>query len=84
MIVSLLVIRRVWECTMIHAVTVDNRHLYARQRDQILRMRRACRIEGHGWGGQTYREGRETDEIDDAGVVYLMSIDAFGDVAASV
>lgn len=69
---------------MIRAVKVDNRDLYARQLDQILQMRRACRIEGHGWGGQTSRQGRETDEIDDAGVAYLMRIDAFGDVAASV
>ena len=69
---------------MIHAVTIDNQNLYARQLDQMFRMRHAYYIEGHGWGGLTSRDGRETDEFDDDGVVYLISVDPFGDVAASV
>lgn len=69
---------------MIHAVTLDNQHLYARQLDQMFRMRHAYYIEGHGWDGLTSRDGHETDEFDDGGVVYLMSVDPFGDVAASV
>ncbi len=69
---------------MIHAVTLANQHLYARQLDRMFRMRHAFYIEGHGWSGLTSRNGRETDEFDDENAVYLMSLDPFGDVAASV
>ena len=69
---------------MIHAVTLANQHLYGRQLDQMFRMRHAFYIEGHGWSGLTSRDGRETDEFDDDHAVYLMSIDPFGEVAASV
>jgi N-acyl-L-homoserine lactone synthetase len=82
MLLSLLVIRRVWEGTMIRAVTVDNQHLYARQLDQMSRTRHAYCIDGHGRGGLTSRDGREPDEFDDAGAVYLMSIDPVGGVVA--
>lgn len=69
---------------MIHAVTLANQHLYGRQLDQMFRMRHAFYVEGHGWSGLTSKDGRETDEFDDESAVYLMSIDPFGDVAASV
>jgi acyl-homoserine lactone synthase len=69
---------------MIHVVTCQNQHLYGRQLDAMFRMRHAFYIEGHGWSGLTGVDGKETDEFDDSGVVYLMSIDAWGDVAASV
>jgi acyl-homoserine lactone synthase len=69
---------------MIHAVHSANQHLYARQLDQMFRMRHAFYVEGHGWSGLTSADGRETDEFDDELAVYLMSIDPFGDVAASV
>lgn len=69
---------------MIHAVTIDNQHLYGRQLDQMFRMRHAFYVEGHGWSGLTSTDGRETDEFDDVNAVYLMSIDPFGEVAASV
>jgi len=69
---------------MIHVVTLANQHLYARQLDQMFRMRHAFYIEGHGWSGLTSRDGRETDEFDDEHAVYLMSVDPFGAVAASV
>lgn len=69
---------------MIHAVSLANQHLYGRQLDQMFRMRHAFYIEGHGWSGLTSHDGRETDEFDDDHAVYLMSIDPFGDVAASV
>lgn len=69
---------------MIHVVTLANQHLYGRQLDQMFRMRHAFYIEGHGWSGLTSKDGRETDEFDDDNAVYLMSIDPFGDVAASV
>lgn len=69
---------------MIHAVSLANQHLYARQLDQMFRMRHTFYVEGHGWSGLTSRDGRETDEFDDEHAVYLMSLDPFGDVAASV
>lgn len=69
---------------MIHAVSLANQHLYGRQLDQMFRMRHAFYVEGHGWSGLTSKDGRETDEFDDESAVYLMSIDPFGYVAASV
>jgi acyl-homoserine lactone synthase len=69
---------------MIHVVRAENQHLYARQLDAMFRMRHAFYIEGHGWSGLTSTDGKETDEFDDDNVVYLMSIDPWGDVAASV
>lgn len=69
---------------MIHAVSGVNQHLYARQLDQMFRMRHAFYVEGHGWSGLSSIDGRETDEFDDEHAVYLISIDAAGDVAASV
>jgi acyl-homoserine lactone synthase len=69
---------------MIHAVTLANQHLYARQLDQMFRMRHTFYVEGHGWSGLTSRDGKETDEFDDEHAVYLMSLDPFGAVAASV
>lgn len=49
---------------MIHAVSLANQHLYARQLDQMFRMRHTFYIEGHGWSGLTSQDGRETDEFD--------------------
>ena len=69
---------------MIHAVTLANQHLHGRQLDQMFRMRHAFYVEGHGWSGLTSKDGRETDEFDNESAIYLMSIDPFGDVAASV
>jgi acyl-homoserine lactone synthase len=69
---------------MIHAVTLANQHLYAHQLDQMFRMRHAFYIEGHRWADLTSQDGKETDEFDDEHAVYLMSLDPFGDIAASV
>ncbi len=69
---------------MIHVVSLTNQHLYGRQLDQMFRMRHTFYVEGHGWAGLSSHDGRETDEFDDEFAVYLMSIDPFGDVAASV
>jgi acyl-homoserine lactone synthase len=75
---------RVGEVTIIHVVSLANQHLYLRQLDQMFRMRHAFYIEGHGWSGLTSQDGKETDEFDDEHAVYLMSLDPFGHVAASV
>jgi acyl-homoserine lactone synthase len=69
---------------MIHAVHAGNQHLYARQLDQMFRMRHAFYVEGHGWSDLKSTDGKETDEFDDENAVYLMSLDLFGDVAACV
>lgn len=69
---------------MIHVVTGANQHLYPHQLDQMFRMRHAYYVEGHGWDGLKSEAGREVDEFDDGEVVYLMSLDVFGEVAASV
>ncbi|HVY89981.1 MAG TPA: acyl-homoserine-lactone synthase [Hyphomonadaceae bacterium] len=69
---------------MIHAVSGVNQHLYARQLDQMFRMRHTFYVEGHGWSGLSSIDGQEVDEFDDDDAVYLMSLDPFGDLAASV
>ncbi len=69
---------------MIHAVSQANQHLYARQLDQMFRMRHEYYVLGHGWNGVASRDGLETDEFDDGDVVYLLAVDPFGDVAASL
>ncbi len=69
---------------MIHVVHQGNQHLYARQLDQMFRMRHAFYIEGHGWKDLTSKDGRETDEFDDLSAVYLLSLEPTGQVAASV
>jgi acyl-homoserine lactone synthase len=69
---------------MIHVVTRDNQHLYEPQLDAMFRMRHAFYIEGHRWSDLISRDGKERDEFDDDGVIYLMSIDPWGEVAAAV
>jgi len=69
---------------MIHAVAPADQHLYGRQLDQMFRMRQTYYVEGHEWSGLTSDDGRETAEFDEDSAVYLMSVDPFGDVAASV
>jgi acyl-homoserine lactone synthase len=69
---------------MIHVVTVRNQHLYAKQLDQMFRMRHAFYVVGHGWDGVHGRDGRETDEFDDDSAVYLIAPDPYGDVAVSL
>lgn len=69
---------------MIHVVSSANQHIYARELDQMFRMRHVFYVEGHGWKDLVSHDGRETDEFDDLDAVYLLSIDAWGDVAASV
>ncbi|MEZ5939509.1 MAG: acyl-homoserine-lactone synthase [Hyphomonadaceae bacterium] len=69
---------------MIHVVSADTQHLYPRQLDQMFRMRHAYYVEGHGWAGLRSQGGKEVDEFDDEDAIYLMSLDPWGDVAASM
>jgi acyl-homoserine lactone synthase len=69
---------------MIHVVTIANQHLYARQLDQMFRMRHDYYVLGHGWEGVAGEDGWETDAFDGDSTVYLIAADPFGDVAASL
>lgn len=69
---------------MIQVITSDNQHFYGKQLDQMFRMRHEYYVLGHGWDGLRSRDGRETDEFDNLEAVYLVSVDVFGDVAASL
>jgi N-acyl-L-homoserine lactone synthetase len=69
---------------VIHVVSIANQHLYAAQLDQMFRMRHAFYVEGHQWSGLISRDGREVDEFDNEAAVYLLSLDPWGEVAASV
>lgn len=69
---------------MIQVITSTNQHIYGKQLDQMFRMRHEYYVLGHGWGGLKSIDGREVDEFDDLDAVYLVSVDAHGDVAASL
>lgn len=69
---------------MIQVITSQNHFIYGKQLDQMFRMRHEYYVLGHGWDGLTGVDGREVDEFDDLDAVYLVSVDEFGDVAASL
>jgi len=72
---------------MIHAVTVANRSLYAKQIEEMHRLRWRFFIEERGWKALRalqVREGFERDEFDDERAVYLMSISQDGRVEAAM
>jgi acyl-homoserine lactone synthase len=72
---------------MIHIVTAANRSLYARQLDEMHRLRWRYYIEERGWRElralQT-DEGRERDSYDDDRAVYLLALDHKGGVSAAM
>ena len=49
---------------MIHVVTIHNQHLYARQLDEMFRMRHEFYVKQRGWESLTSENNRETDEFD--------------------
>lgn len=69
---------------MIHVVTIHNQHLYAEQLEEMFQLRHRFYVEEHGWSGLTSRDGKETDEFDNADAVYLLNLDPFAKVTASV
>lgn len=69
---------------MIQVITSENQHIYGKQLDQMFRMRHEYYVLGHGWAGLTSQDGKEIDEFDNLQAVYLVSVDEFGDVAASL
>lgn len=68
---------------MIHVVTGDNQHLYARQLDEMFRMRYDFYVKQRGWSNLTAENGRETDEFDDENAVYLLNLDRHGKILAT-
>ncbi len=68
---------------MIHVVTANNQHLYARQLDEMFRMRHDFYVVQRGWTNLTSSDGRETDEFDDENAVYLMNLDRFGKILST-
>lgn len=68
---------------VIHTVTSTNLHLYARQIDEMFRMRHEFYVRQRGWTNLTSSNGRETDEFDDLNAVYLMNLDQFGNILST-
>lgn len=68
---------------MIHVVTFDNQHLYARQLDEMFRMRHDFYVRERGWTNLTSSDGRETDEFDNEHAVYLMDLDRYGRILST-
>lgn len=68
---------------MIHVVTIANQHLYAKQLDEMFRMRHEFYIKQRGWTNLTGSEGRETDEFDNDHAVYLMNLDRYGAILST-
>lgn len=68
---------------MIHVVTIHNQHLYARQLDDMFRMRHEFYVKQRGWDDLVSENGRETDEFDNEHAVYLMNLDRYGQILAT-
>lgn len=68
---------------MIHVVTHAQRGVYAKQLDQMHRMRREVFIVARGWKLQE-RDGGEYDRGDDERAIYFMMLDQAGDLQVSV
>lgn len=65
----------------VHVINDLNRHLYADQWDQFLRLRHRYFVEINGWR-EPSPDGRETDQFDTPNATYLLAIDD-GQVIAS-
>jgi N-acyl-L-homoserine lactone synthetase len=68
---------------MIHVVTHAQRGVYAKQLDQMHRMRREVFIVARGWKLQE-RDGGEYDRGDDEQAIYFMMLDQTGGLQVSV
>lgn len=69
---------------MIHVVTESNRRLYADALREMHRLRRVHFVEERGWTEMTVRDGGEYDTYDDDQMVYLLDLDAAGQVGCSM
>ena len=61
---------------MIHVVTADNRHLYARQLWKMFQTRKRHYVDERGWAELWRFGGAELDDSDDERAVYFMSLDS--------
>ena len=68
---------------MIHVIKIDNQHLYARQLDQLFRMRKSFYADQYQWDALRTEKDWETDPYDHDHVVYLVNLDRFGDITAT-
>jgi acyl-homoserine lactone synthase len=68
----------------VHAIRADNRHLYEEALDQHYRIRNDIFIGERRWGALKSYDGREIDQFDHDGTIYLLGIDPdLGVVAGS-
>lgn len=69
---------------MIHIVHAGNRHLYARQLDEMFVQRRIMFYERAGWRDLQLVDGREIDDFDDDRAVYLIALNDDEELEGSV
>jgi len=68
---------------MVHIVTQENRSLYQPELDAMFRMRYETFVEGRGWN-LPCEKGFEKDQFDRDDAVYLLHLDASGDLTGSM
>jgi N-acyl-L-homoserine lactone synthetase len=68
---------------MLHIVTAQNQHLYARQLQDMHRQRYELFVKGRGWN-LPVRDGGEYDDGDDECAVYLLGLDETGYCDSSI
>lgn len=68
---------------MIHVVTYANAPHYAAALDEMFRLRHEFYVERNGWSELRRADGRERDEFDTAGSVYLLYLDVEGRLLGS-
>ncbi len=69
---------------MIHIVHAGNRDLYAQELDQLFRLRAKFFKEVLGWSALTVTDGKETDAYDDDRAIYLLALEADGQISCSL
>ncbi len=69
---------------MIHIVHAGNRDLYAQELDQLFRLRAKFFKEILGWSALTVTDGKETDVYDDERAIYLLALEADGQISCSL
>ena len=69
---------------MIHIVHAGNRDLYARELDQLFRLRAKFFKEILGWSALSVVDGKETDAYDDDRAIYLLALEPDGEISCSV
>lgn len=69
---------------MIYAVSFQDREVYPKLFDDMFRERHRLYVEGRGWKELGKVDGREIDQFDQSGTVYLMAVDAAGKLLGSI